>query len=337
MSKLRFGIVGAAHVHIDSYLPLLLQNEEITLLGLYEEEAVLTRKYSSEYGIKTYRSLEQLLDQKLDAVLVCSKNSEHRKHVEQAAKAHVHVLCEKPLATNSEDARYMVDICKENNVLLMPALPMRHSDLVQNTCNTLHAESFGSICGGSCTNRGQMPFDDHHSWFIDPKEAGGGAIMDHTIHVVDILRWFTKKDVLSVAAFSNRIMQAAPTELETAALVLLYFQDGIRFSLDTSWSRPQKFPTWGGLTMRIVCSESVVELDAFGERSTLYGDNEQHCKYEPWGPDANAPMISDFISCVKNKTVNSLRAQDALAAQHVISAIYRSLQTGKVAQVNTQH
>ncbi len=325
--------MGVGHHHVDSYLPLLSDFSQVELIGMSEEDSALAAQYSARYGLTNY-SVKELLAKRLDAVVVCSANGEHAAQTIAAAEAGAHVLCEKPLAISVADAERMAAACKRRGVLLMPALPMRFSAVVRNTRAAIHQGTLGKLCGGSSTNQGQMPHR-HRMWFIDPTLAGGGAMMDHIIHVADLLRWFTASEVVRLCAFSNAIMQPTPTTVETAALIMLHFADGSVFSLDASWSRPQHYPTWGGLSMRLVMSSGVLEIDPFSQNNVLYGREEQHVRYDPWGDNADAAMLLHFLNRVQRKEQNPyLSAADGIAAQRIIAAAYQSVQMGQVVSLS---
>ena len=323
----RIGIIGAAHHHIDGYLPLLQSFTHVELIGITDSDRSRAAAYSERYGIAHHASLRQLLAQRPDAVIVCSTNSEHADHAVAAAEAGAHILCEKPLATTVADALRMTAACAAAAVTLMPALPMRFSEPVRAGRRIIGDGGIGAIRGGSSANQGQMPHA-HRMWFIDPVAAGGGAIMDHTIHVVDLLRWFTGSEVTRLCCFSNSIIQPAPTTLETGALLMVHFEGDISFSIDASWSRPQRYPTWGGLTMRVVGSDGILEIDPFSQYSALYGDSDQHTRYDFWGKNPDQAMLLDFVDAVAANSTPQVTAADGVAAQRVIDAAYRSAQTG---------
>ena len=335
MKRIRIGIISAAHHHVDGYLSALKAMEKdmnLEIVGMADEDEQRLKRYAAEWTLKPYPHAASLLRERPDAIIICSENTRHRLYVEQAAAAGVHILCEKPLAADLADAQAMVELCRDKGLLLMPAFPMRYSQAILEARNALQSGQFGALRGGSSTNQGQMPMTHRH-WFIEPEMAGGGVIMDHTVHVVDLLRWLSSAEPMKVSVFANRIMQPSPTEVETAALLLIHFSNGLSFSLDASWSRPQRYPTWGGLTLRLVCDRGILEVDAFSENNQVYG--AQDLRWEYWGADVNRAMLADFLAALRGDTPR-LSADDGLAAQRLIDAAYRSWRQGKMAEVNTR-
>jgi len=104
------------------------------------------------------------------------------------------VLCEKPLAPNAEDARTIVNACKKSRVGLGTAFPCRYSPPLMAVKQMIAAGQYGNIYAAACTNNGQFP----GGWFAQMKLAGGGATMDHTVHVADVMRWITGKEFTKV-------------------------------------------------------------------------------------------------------------------------------------------
>ena len=110
----------------------------------------------------------------------------------------------------------------------------------------------------------------HRAWFVDKELAGGGALMDHIVHLADIFHWFFGDDIASVYAQSNRILHANTVDVETGGLVMLTFGNGRFATIDCSWSKPLNYPTWGGLTMELVSERSLTVVDAYSQNLNIY-------------------------------------------------------------------
>lgn len=325
---MKIGILSFAHHHADAYIQNLRLLPSVELLGVADEDARRGQSYASASGSKFFPTYMDLLDAKPDGVIICSENSKHRALVEMAAARKVHVLCEKPIATTVADGRAQVEACERAGVLLMTAFPMRFSPALLEIKTRLEAGEFGSIYCFNSTNQGELP-TKYRQWFADPVLAGGGAIADHTVHLVDIMRWFLQDEISQVYAQSNRIFHANEVEVETGGLEMITFKSGVFASIDCSWSRPPYWPTWGGLTFEMVTERGAVFVDAFRQNLTVYSHALQRPTWSFWGSDMNQAMISEFIAAIRENRQPRVTGMDGLRAVEAVVAAYESTQTGQ--------
>ena len=331
-AKLSVGIISAAHVHADTYADLLRSMPEVDLLGLSDPDPERGRAFGEKHGIDFVGDRAALLALHPDAVVVCCENSKHRTDVEAAAAAGAHVLCEKPLATTVEDARAIVEACARANVLLMTAFPMRFSPAVARVSVSLASGEIGPVRAVSATNQGQIP-TPHRAWFGDKELAGGGAITDHTVHVLDLLRFLLKAEAVEVWATANHILHAQRTQVETGGIVTVTFSDGTIASIDCSWSRPDNFPTWGGMTLEMVGERGVLDVDAFRQKFSVFDARDPGATWTFWGSDADRLMLEGFVAAVRTGKAPPVTGEDGLRAVEVVQAAYRSLESGKPVKV----
>jgi predicted dehydrogenase len=325
---MKIGIMSFAHHHADAYIQNLRLVPGVELLGVADIDTGRGQSYARESSSKFYRSYADLLEAKPDGVIICSENNQHRPLVEMAAARGVHVLCEKPIATTVADGRAEVEACKRAGVLFMTAFPMRFSPALLEIKARLEAGDFGSVYCFNTTNQGELP-TKYRQWFADPILAGGGAIADHTVHVVDILRWFLQDEISTVYAQSNRIFHASEVEVETGGLELITFKSGVFASLDSSWSRPSYWPTWGGLTFEMVTERGAVIVDAFRQNLTVYSHALQRPTWSFWGSDMNQAMIGEFITAIREDRQPCVTGIDGLRTVEAVVAAYESTQTGQ--------
>jgi predicted dehydrogenase len=325
---MRVGIMSIAHLHADAYIGNLRTNPDVEFIGFSDTELPRSQTFADNYNTKHYATHEALLAESPDAVIVCSENARHRPLVELAANAGVHILCEKPLATTLADAKAVVDVCTKNNVTLMTAFPLRFSPTMIEVKNLLDSGRFGQVYGCNATNQGECP-KHHRAWFVDKELAGGGAAMDHIVHLTDILRWFFECEVVEVYAEFNHILYAAETDVETGRLVMLMFENGAFASIDTSWSKPPYYPTWGGLKLELVGANGLVTADAFKQMMTVYSHKKKAPAFNFWGSNINQAMIDDFVAAIQEQRPPKVTGYDGLKAVEVVLAAYRSAELGE--------
>ncbi|MGI6625074.1 MAG: Gfo/Idh/MocA family protein [Limnochordia bacterium] len=313
------GFLSLAHMHAYSYAKALGSLDHCELVGVYDPDQERGKQGAAEMNTKFFADPSELLDQ-LDGVIICSENNKHREWTELAAKHGCHILCEKPIATRMEDGQAMIDICQEQGVKLQIAFPVRFATPVRQVKAMLDRGAIGEVLAISATNHGQMP----GGWFVDPTAAGGGAVMDHTVHVADLIRWFLNREFVSVYAEVDTLLW--DVEIDDCGLLSMELEGGIIITQDPSWSRPRTNPTWGDVTLEITGTEGVIQLDAFAQNFVLYDDRAGKITERSFGEDMDFGLIQDFVTMIRENREPSITGFDGLKAMEVALAAYQSAQ-----------
>src|SRR5205085_7500586 len=132
------------------------------------------------------------------------------------------------------DAQAMLEACQKAGVNLMMALPMRFSPPLIEIKARLDSGGLGRVYCFNATNQGEVP-SQYRRWFVERALAGGGAVMDHTVHLADVMRWYLGSEVVEVYARTSRLLAADDVEVETAGLMMLTFANGVFATIDCSW------------------------------------------------------------------------------------------------------
>ena len=325
---MKIGIMSFAHHHGEAYIQNLRANPGVELVGVADNDTDRGQRIANEHGTQFFQSYESLIEAGPEGVIICSENNKHRELVEVAAADGIHILCEKPIATTVNDAGAIVDVCNQANVILMTAFPMRFSTPLLEVKSRIDSGELGEIYCFNATNQGELP-KKHREWFVDRVLAGGGAVMDHTVHLVDIMRWYLGVEVREVYAQTNRIFHAEEVEVETGGLELITFEDGTFASIDTSWSRPPYWPTWGGLGFELITERGAIIVDAFRQYVTIFSQDLGRASWAYWGSDANQAMVDEFINAIREKRQPAVTGNDGLKAVEVVAAAYRSADRGQ--------
>jgi predicted dehydrogenase len=321
-------MLSAAHVHAPWYLSILAARPDVELLGVWDADRAVEDERARAGGTRAWPSAEALLAESPDAIVVAGTNREHRAMVELAAAAGASVLCEKPLAITVADAEAMVAACETAGVRLMTAFPSRYSSVIEAFVASIRDGAVGELVSLEGVNSGEMP-DVHGAWFVDPEQAGGGAVIDHVVHLADIYRWLTGREVTEVYAVANRILQDSFDRVETGGFVALTFQGGVFATIDCSWSKPRGYPTWGGLRLEALGTGGALDMDAFAQRLEVYGRRDEKVDWPTFGSDANAAMIEAFLDAVREDHEPEVTGIDGLRATEIVQAAYRSIATGE--------
>lgn len=318
--RLRVGLVSFAHVHAPGLAKTLGALEQVEFTGIHDEVEDRGRSAASAHGAKWHPTLEGLLGAS-EAVVIASTNVDHRRYTEAAARARVHVFCEKPLATTTADAKAMIDACRSAGVQLGTAFPVRSSPAVMALKEAIAAGALGPVRAIRATNPGQYP----GSWFGDKRLAGGGAAMDHTVHAADAIRWLLADEFTRVQAELGSFIYGL--EVEDCGVLTCDLAGGAFASIDCSWSRPQTFPTWGGVTLHVVGEKATVDIDVFRQALTHYDDGAGRTRLLGWGDDLTARMVAGFVDAIVAGRPVPIDGEDGLRALEVVIAAYRSAET----------
>lgn len=316
MRTVRLGFISFAHGHQWSYAWGAKALPGVELVGASDPDASRRKQVADRLGIPAFARNQDLLREGLDAVIVCSENALHVKDVKDAAAARAHVLCEKPLATTVADGRAMIKACAAAGVHLGTAFPCRYSTPVVRAHARVAAGAIGRVLGANTTNHGSMP----GGWFANPKLSGGGAMIDHTVHVADLLRWFLNDEVAEVYAESGRLIYPK-LKCDDCGVLSLRFRKGTIATLDASWSRVQGYPTWGDVTLKLWGERGLINVDAFGQLIMVWG---QHPWQAGWGDNMDAGLVADFVDAIRDDRPPTVTGTDGLRAVEVALAAYAS-------------
>lgn len=331
-TPLDVAIVGCAHrPHAWSYARALSASGSARLSAVFDEDESLGRSVAGDFSAPYVDDLETLLGSgDLDAVVVCSPTSDHRRHVEAVAAAGCHVLCEKPLATTVDDGRAMLAACREAGVQLHAAFVSRFLPHVRTAKEALDSGSLGDVVGLRAGNRGRPPLPPHYpAWITDPDQAGGGALIDHSVHLTDLVRHLTGREVVRVAAETGTLLWGA--RVEDCALLSLVLDSGAVVSLDPSWSVPANNPWDYDFFLRLVGTAGSVDLDDLAESVQIVsagtGDG---LRLAGFGEDPDAEMVETFCASVRAGRLLEPGAsgEDGLRALEVALAGYASAADG---------
>jgi UDP-N-acetylglucosamine 3-dehydrogenase len=315
-------MVSFAHVHAPAYAAVLGDLDEADFVGLIDADANRGREAAERFGVRYFEDADSLFGA-VDAVVVCSENKNHARDVIPALRGGVHVLCEKPISTTVEDARAIIDASETSGSQFRVAFPLRYLPSIVRTKEILRERSLGRILAVNGTNHGQAP----GGWFLDPELAGGGAVMDHTVHLADLLRWMLDVEVRSVYAEVGSFFGVAGTD-DAAILTLELeggpFADGAFATIDPSWSRGDGFPTWGDVTLRISGTTGVLDVDPFARPLRIFDHKTRAPSWSYTGEDMNELMLADFLRGVAENDPTCASGLDGLRALEIVLAAYAS-------------
>lgn len=320
--SLRLGIVSCAHMHAHGYAHAATEREDVNLSGVWDHNPQRAHEFARKWNLPAVEHLEALL-QRSDAVIIASENRRHAEYIERAAEAGKHILCEKPLATTEDEARRIRTAVQAANVTFMTSFPCRLSPVYQAMRARVQDGAIGAVLALCGTNHGTCPFD----WFVNPQESGGGALMDHVVHVADLMRDILGESPTAVYAQVNSLRLNLPCE--DTAFLHLTFPSGVLATLDGSWSRPSGYKTWGDVRLYATGEKGVIEADLFAQALDLFVDESPTHREVGYGSSLDRELLAAFVQSIVEEHEPPITLEDGLAASAVAIAAVQSAQTGE--------
>jgi predicted dehydrogenase len=170
------------------------------------------------------------------------------------------------------------------------------------------------------TNQGKCP----GGWFIDKTLSGGGTVMDHTVHVTDLLRGLLGSEVDSVfCEADNRLLHG---DFDDTGFVALNFENGVFGTLDASCRARRSFLP-GVMSRWCHRHKGVVEMNMFGQESVLFSDKRGAISYQGWGSNTDYGLVKAFVDAVETGSPVPVTGIDGLRAVEVVEAAYASAES----------
>ncbi|MDT2746692.1 Gfo/Idh/MocA family protein [Vagococcus fluvialis] len=347
MEKLNVGVIGVGSIsneHIQAYL----KNEQVNLMAFCDTDEKQLKKMGEQYGVKNlYTNKEEFLkNPDIEAVSVCTWNAAHAECTIAALNAKKHVLCEKPMATNKEDAEKMLQASIDNDRLLMIGFVRRFGNDTKILQDFLTSEFFGDLyfAKAQYLRRHGNP----GGWFGDKSRSGGGPLIDLGVHVIDLVHYlFDQPKVTSVYGATFRKLDSRKElkdetdyssvsksekdifDVEDLATAMIRFDNGAVLSIDASFNLNLKddvgkielFGTKGG-----ACIDPEIEL--FTEMNGYLTDInfKRATSLDMNGLFQNE--INHYVDVVLNNETCLAPAEDGVEIMRILDAIYESARTG---------
>ena len=206
---LKVGIIGAGHVsqrHMEAYA----KNKNVELVAIADLSEALAKQHAKNYNIKNcYTDYRKILeDPEIDAVSILTPTFTHREIVVEALKAGKKVLCEKPPARTLAEVEEIIKVSEETGNFLMWAFVFHFAPQVQLLKKYIDEGKMGKIHHAEAVRLSR--YSPRTGWFVSKEKAGGGCLIDSTIHELDIamyLMGYPKvKSVLGFTTNANNDM-----------------------------------------------------------------------------------------------------------------------------------
>ncbi|MEM8976587.1 MAG: Gfo/Idh/MocA family oxidoreductase [Pseudomonadota bacterium] len=222
----RFGIVGAGMI-AEFHALAIAAMDNAELVAVFARRPEAAEKFAAEQACAGYTDFEAFLAHDgLDIVTICSPSGAHLEPVITAARAGKHIICEKPLEVTTERVDEMIAACETSGVMLAGIFPRRFNQATNLLKSAIDSDRFGTIVTADASIkwwRDQAYYDSgawRGTWALD----GGGALMNQSIHTIDLLLHLMG-DVRHVRA-QTRLAAHTGIEVEDVGVAMLEFENG---------------------------------------------------------------------------------------------------------------
>jgi 1,5-anhydro-D-fructose reductase (1,5-anhydro-D-mannitol-forming) len=222
----RWGLIGASTIAKEWVIGAIRATGG-DIVAVMSTDAARGKAYADAQGIaKSVTTLADLVnDPEIDAVYISTTNELHRDQALAAAKAEKHILCEKPLAMSLEDARGMVKAARDAGVVMATNHHLRNAATHGAMRAAIKAGRIGKPLSARVFHAVYLP-PHLQGWRLDKPEAGGGVILDITVHDADTLRFVLDANPVEAIALSQA-GGMGKAGLEDAVMGVLRFENGV--------------------------------------------------------------------------------------------------------------
>lgn len=318
MKNVRIGVISYEHMHGLSYTKALVAQPGVEFVGIADDDEFRGTRMASQFGTRYFRSEAELLAQGLDGVIVCTNNARHCEATVAAAAAGCHVLVEKPFALDLVQAKRMLDAAAAAGVRVMNAFPMRFNPSVVEAKRAVAAGEIGEVLCVTGINHGKIP----SGWFIDKALSGGGGVMDHTVHLADLIRWICGGEYVRVYCESGNLIHGKG--IDDAGIVFAEMDGGVFATIDCSWAHHKNYPIWPQVDMEIVGTKGVLEVKAFAQVNHLVDGARGTIEDVVWNEDGDEGLVREFVDVCRTGKEPLASGLDGARALEVAQAAYRS-------------
>ena len=220
----------------------------------------------------------------------------------------------------------MITTCAAAGVQLHVAFVSRFHPLVEKMRAAVRLGELGELVGMVGGNRGRPPLPpDYPGWITSAEEAGGGALIDHSVHVTDVMRHVSGQEVTRVSAEVGA--QLWDCGVDDVALMSLVFDRGLVASVDPSWSVPEGNPWDYDFFLRVVGTRGSMDISDLAESLHLVSASiGNRLRLAHFGVDLDQRLVEAFGASVRSGKVcyPCATGEDGLRALDVALAGYAS-------------
>ena len=337
--RVGYALVGLGHLTLDQILPAIDRSERCRVAALVTGDRAKGLEVARQYGVPernvyTYAEYDRLRDDAdVQAVYVVLPNGLHEEYVVRAAKAGKHVLCEKPMANSSAEARRMVEACRAANRKLMIAYRIQYEPHNRLVRDWTRAEKYGKVKVVESYNGQNQAHNDQ--WRHKRALAGGGALPDIGLYNLNTTRYILGEEPVEIMATTYSTPgDARFAEVEESCLWQMRFPSGALANCATSYGGHE------ARRYRVVAESGWYGMDpAFAydglrmEASYAEGEIEYRQNPSKGAVDQFASEMDHFARCIMEDVRPFTPGEEGVQDHVLMEAIYRSAREGKAVRL----
>ncbi|MEW4223789.1 Gfo/Idh/MocA family protein [Rossellomorea marisflavi] len=337
MKPLKIGVIGCGSIAKHRHIPEYMANEHAEIVAVCDIVKDRAQEMADQIGAKAYTDYKELLkDESIEAVSVCTPNALHAPISIDALKAGKHVLCEKPMATSTEEAEAMVVAANEAGRKLMIGHNQRFVPSHQKAKELISKGEAGKIYSFRTAFGHGGPegwsVDGKDSWFFRKEEAFIGAMGDLGVHKTDLMRYILGEEFVEVGAFVETSSKEN-ADVDDTAVCVLKTESGTIGTLAASWSYQKEDNS------TVIYGEKAVlrlEEDPVNSLVVQYSTGEV-VKYELGGIQTNddggqsaSGVIDRFVTSVVEDVPTAVPGEEAMKSLQVVLGALESSKTKQI-------
>ncbi len=343
MSELGIAIIGTGTV-AERHAEAIRALHGASLTAVYDTDPDRCRNFAGDRGVTAAPTLEKLLTrQDVDIVTIATPSGVHADVAVPAAGAGKHIICEKPLEITLERTDLIIKACDDAGVRLAAIFQARFGSNVRLIRNALDEGRFGRMILASAQVRWYRSPEYYAgagwrgTWALD----GGGALMNQSIHIIDLLL-FLAGDVEEVTAYTGTLTHPGLEVEDTAVAVLKFVSGGfgvIEASTSCAPGFPRKLELSGQNGSVILEDDRIVRWQFADERRSDAGIREKGSKSEGLAGGAGDPraagfeghrrQFQDMVDAINQGRPPVLQGREGRKAIQLITCIYESARNGR--------
>jgi predicted dehydrogenase len=328
--KVRYAVVGLGHIAQVAVLPAFAHaaNSEVTALVSDDPAKLkaLARKYRSVDATGSYDEYEACLKD-VDAVYIALPNHMHAEYTVRAAKAGVHVLCEKPMAVTVAECRKMIAACRDHRVKLMIAYRLHFEEINLAVVDLIRRGKIGDPKFFNSSFSMTVRDGDIRT----KKHMGGGSLYDIGVYCINAARYLFRGEPVEVAAISVNSGVKKFAEIDESTAAILNFDDGRVASFVTSFNATDV------AEYRVVGTKGQIHVDpayeyAEGLEYEMIVDGKSS-KKRIGKRDQFAAELLYFSDCVLKDRQPEPSGEEGMQDVRIVEALYESSRRGKAVSI----